>query len=284
MAKENSVVLVGKITTPPTQTYTSADNLYHITFIMEVRRKNQHVDFPEVTVYGLTEEYAAHLVNALNNSEDAYIMVRGMISTQPKEITTICPHCGKEQKIHILHTSVSTIIMPLLLHGKYSEGDLTEYANRASVMGIVCKAPAQRLSQNGMLLTQYQIVLNRGLRIPEQPDFKEDYPWVKSINGCAEESSRHLKVGSQVYITGSLQTREREKTILCSNCNSAVTFHFTVAEIFVKSVEYLANCVFRHNKPDKCNNSTSQKKKHKILLFIEKSILKRGGKKEKLSS
>lgn len=283
MAKENSIVLIGKIINNPSLSYSSEKDLFQLSFVMEVHRKNERIDFPEVNIFGLEEEQAYTLEKNLNDHKDSYIMVRGMIATRYKEITVTCPNCGEINRVSYLHTEISTIIPPLILHGYYSEKDLAEYSNRASVLGIVCSAPIKRQSTNGTSITQYQIAVDRRFRIKEQDDSKDDYPWIKSFDNAAEKSFKHLKVGSQIYINGCIQTRETTRAANCANCNSKITYNVTIAEIVMTSVEYLSNCVFEESDADSYPIKTA-KSQNKIINFIKNKIMKRREQNEKISS
>lgn len=283
MAKENSIVLIGKIINNPALSYSTEKDLFQLSFVMEVRRKNERIDFPEVNIFGLEDEQAYTLEKKLNDHKDSYIMVRGMIATRYKEIIVTCPNCGEKNRVSYLHTEISTIIPPLILHGYYNEEDLVEYSNRASVLGMVCSSPIKRQSTKGKPITQYQITVDRRFRIKEQEDFKDDYPWIKSFDKAAEKSFKHLKVGSQIYINGCIQTRKTTRATNCVNCNSKFTYNVTIAEIVMTSVEYLSNCVFEQSDADSCPNKTA-KTQNKIINFIKSKIMKRREQNEKISS
>lgn len=284
MAKENSIVLIGKIIDSPMLSYSTEKDLFQLSFVLGVRRKNQRIEFPEVNVFGLDEEQAYSLKNNLGDNKDSYIMVRGMIATRYKEITVKCPDCGEENKVSYLHTEISTIIPPMILHGNYNEENLTEYSNRASVLGIVCSTPIERQSTNGMhIIAQYQIAIDRRFRIVEQEDTKYDYPWIKSFDTFAERSLKHLKVGSQILLNGLIQTRKATRKTNCTNCNSEFTYDVKVAEIVMTSIEYLTNCVFEHQY---AQNSSVEiaKPQNKIINFIKNKIMRRRKENEKVSS
>lgn len=284
MAKENNIVLIGKIMDSPELSYSAEKDLFQLSFVLGVLRKNQRIDFPEINIFGLSEEQAYNLKNNLNENKDSYIMVRGMIATRYKEIIVKCPDCGQENKVSYLHTEVSTIIPPLVLHGDYSEESLKEYSNRASVLGIVCSTPIARQSANGMhTIAQYQIVIDRRFRIKEQEDTKYDYPWIKSFDTFAERSLKHLKVGSQIFLNGHIQTRDRTQKAVCINCDTEFEYDVKVAEIVMTSIEYLTNCVFER-KYTQNSSAEISKSQNKIINFIKNKLMRRRKENEKVSS
>lgn len=284
MAKENSIILIGKIIDNPELSYSQEKDLFQLSFILDVRGKNQRIDFPEINIFGLKKEQAYNLKNNLNENKDSYIMVRGMIATRYKEITVKCPDCGEENKVSYLRTEISTIIPPLVLRGDYSKDSLTEYSNRASVLGTVCSTPIERQSANGMhTIALYQIAIDRRFRIKEQEDTKYDYPWIKSFDTFAERSLKHLKVGSQILLNGHIQTREKKRKTVCVNCNSKFEYEVKFAEIVMTSIEYLTNCVFAHQYAQ--NRSIEiAKPQSKIINFIKNKIMRKRKENEKISS
>ena len=91
----------------------------------------------------------------------------------------------------------------------------------------------------------YQIALNRKFHIKTQDvSQKSDYPWVSSFGLQAEEDHKRIQTGSQVLISGGLQTRVVYRKIQCANCNTEIQSQDIVSEIVPYSVEYLNNCIF----------------------------------------
>lgn len=284
MAKENNIILIGKILDSPQLSYSAEKDLFQLSFVLGVCRKSQKIDFPEVNVFGLDEEQAFNLKDNLNENKDSYIMVRGMIATRYKEITVKCPECGKENQVSYLQTEISTIIPPLVLHGDYSKESLKEYSNRASVLGTICSTPFEWQTANGIhTVAQYQIAIDRRFRIKEQEDTKYDYPWIKSFDTFAERSLKHLKVGSQIFLNGQIQTRDRKRKAVCANCETEFEYDVKVAEIVMTSIEYLTNCVFEHQY---AQNSSVEiaKPQNNIINFIKNKIMRRRKENEKVSS
>lgn len=247
MARENIIELVGKITGNPTASYLEDYGTYKVGWRMQVYRRNQRVDTPHIVLYGLDENTAKSVYNDLAKKRESFVMVRGMISTRLENEQIKCPGCGHEQSISILHTEIIAFAPPVFLEGNYEADTLKEFANNANIIGIVCSKPYSRSSTNGTSMTQFQIVIHRKFRVKEQPEQKDDYPWVKTFASLAEDTAVHLTTGTQIYINGALQTRDVQRHAVCENCESQLTYAETVAEIVPYDVEYLSNWLLDEN-------------------------------------
>lgn len=244
MAKENSIILIGKIIDNPTIAYSEKYQSYKISWKMEVLRRNQRTDYPRIKIYDLNKLDAEKIIADLKSNKNAYAMVRGMISTKMNQKVIKCPSCEKEKSVLVLETDVIAFAPPVILVGNYDSENLKELSNNASIIGIVCSDPFKRNCSSGTSLTQFQIVIHRKFHVKEHPEIKDDYPWVKTFSNLADESAAHLKVGSQIYINGALQTRESQRNTVCDECKSKITYSENVAEIVPYDIEYLNNCIF----------------------------------------
>lgn len=265
MAKENSIILIGKIMDNPTIAYSEKYQSYKISWKMEVFRRNQRTDYPRIKIYGLNKFIAERIIEDLKSNKNAYTIVRGMISTKMVQKFVKCPNCGKEKSVFILETDVIAFAPPVVLAGNYNSEELKELSNNANIIGIVCSDPFKRNCSSGTSLTQFQIVIHRKFHVKEQSERKDDYPWVKTFSNQADESAAHLKIGSQIYINGALQTRESQRNTVCDECKSKITYSENVAEIVPYNIEYLSNCVFESS----LNSNNIKTKKEFIHLFLK---------------
>lgn len=258
MAKENVIVLIGKITGNPTASFFEETGTYKVGWQMEVYRRNQRTDVPHVMIYGLSEESARNIYNDLVKKKDHFIMVRGMVSTRMENEMIKCSSCGANKEVLVLYTEVIAFAPPVFLEGNYDLDALKEFANNANIIGTVCSEPYARSSTNGTSMTQYQIAVHRRFRVKEQSDRKDDYPWVKCFANIAEDSAAHLKVGSQIYITGAIQTREVTRRTTCDECQAELSYPEMVGEIVPYDIEYLTNCVFADTEKDTSDNEETK--------------------------
>lgn len=241
MARENTITLVGEISSPLAITLNKVHDTYRIAFNIKTLRRNGRTDFPRVNVFGLSEEQARKMYETYKIG--TFCMVRGMVSTKMAQRVIKCEGCGKEYTSDALVTEVIAYSQPALLNGEYEATELKEFANNLHLIGAVCSEIQTRQNPSGVSMTQYQVAVNRKYHVKEKED-KTDFPWVKTFGRQAEEDEKHLKVSSQVYINGAIQTREVSKTIVCDECESTIKYVENLGEIVPQDVEYLNNCIF----------------------------------------
>ena len=241
MARENTITLVGIVNSPIAVTFNKIHSTYRIAFNIQTLRRNGRTDYPRINVFGLSEEDARKIYEEFKIG--AFIMARGMVSTKMTQKVIKCEGCGKEHVSDALVTEVIAYSKPVLLHGEYEANELREFANNLHLIGAVCSDVQARKSPSGVSMTQYQIAVNRKYHVKEKED-KTDFPWVKTFGRQAEEDEKHLKVSSQIYINGAIQTREVSKTIVCEECESTINYVENLGEIVPQDVEYLNNCIF----------------------------------------
>lgn len=115
-----------------------------------------------------------------------------------------------------------------------------EISNQVYVIGTLCREPKKFKTKKGLVVTQYQIALNRKFRIrSDTPEIKTDYPWVKSYGDTAIEDKMRLDVGSVVAIDGVLQARRVTRKCTCANCGMEYNWEDKAMEIVPYEVEYM---------------------------------------------
>ena len=241
MARENTITIVGKVSSPISVALNKVHSTYRVAFNVETLRRNGRTDFPRINVFGLSEEQARKIFEEFKIGK--FVMIRGMVSTKMVTKVIKCEGCGKEYESEALVTEVIAYSMPVLLEGEYDANLLKEFANNLHMIGAVCSEIQSRKSPSGVSMTQYQVAVNRKYHVKEKED-KTDFPWIKTFGKQAEEDEKHLKVSSQVYINGAIQTREVNKTIVCDECESQIKYIENLGEIVPQDVEYLNNCIF----------------------------------------
>ena len=93
-----------------------------------------------------------------------------------------------------------------------------------------------------MIVTQYQIAMNRKYRIrTDPPEIKTDYPWIKAYGDTAEDNWRRLHVGSEIYFDGYLQARNVQRHTKCQGCGNLIEWKDRAIEIvpYENAIEYI---------------------------------------------
>lgn len=138
----------------------------------------------------------------------------------------------------------------LMVRIPYTDSDVqnwllwrAEISNRIFIMGNLCADPYISDDKNHCA---YQLGINRKAYIPEDdPDIRADYPWVKSSKEQAQKDAEVLRMGSLIFVDGSVQARQGftvEKE--CEHCGTKVQIRDRAMEIVPYAVEYLRNCIF----------------------------------------
>lgn len=236
MAKENYVSLQGEVIQAPqfNKTRTQAR------FMMRTLRRNDKIDEPIISVYD-----PVVLSKIESFKEGDMVQIKGILASIEARKSSICGHCGsKNSAIGTLTTAVAIDVCKL--RDETTLEDLKEFSNIVMTIGTVVKDPTfKQLPKSLTSFTSYQIAINRKYHIKNQDvDQKSDYPWVSSFGQQAEEDAKRIQKGSQIFISGGLQTRVVNRNIICENCKSEILSEDMVGEIVPYSVEYLNNCKF----------------------------------------
>ena len=84
------------------------------------------------------------------------------------------------------------------------------------MFGQLCRDPKKIKPKEGLIVTQYQIAMNRKYRIATDPvESKSDYPWVKCYGQNAVNDYWRLHMGSEIYIDGCIQARSVQRHAFC---------------------------------------------------------------------
>jgi len=176
--------------------------------------------------------------------------VKGVLTSKEVNKKTICPECGAE----VINKGNIVYITPIFICRReigVSDGEgmrllkeRCEVSNEVDVIGNVCREPHYYTDGNGREYAQYQLAVNRRFHIKEDADeIRTDYPWIKTFGRQALEDSKHLRIGSSVYINGALQTREIKRRSECPSCFLEYEWNDAVTEIVPYYIGYLKNCM-----------------------------------------
>ncbi len=249
MARDNSFMFFGQMTEAPVVFLNDVSKTYRVSFSLKTVRRNGRVDFPRISIYGLNEQQAREYVASLKIG--AFVVCRGMVVTRNIEKPIKCEKCGEVSKIATLFTEIITYGKPLVLKEQIDPKDIAEFANLGTVLGSVCTDIRRRDSTDGPDAAQFQVAIGRRYRIEELVDDPmTDYPWVKTFGAIATACIQRLESGSQVYITGSFQTRDIKRNVRCDHCKERLVMDERVGEIVPNGVEFLNNCLFDEEEPE----------------------------------
>lgn len=253
MARENLVILHGQVRSAPQLTINKEGVVTKAMFHMRVLRRpttnaeasgvRLQIDCP--IIYTRNPEMMNQVQTlAVGDMVD----IRGVISSRECRKSTFCPECGHKNIKDGNIVYVTPIYMCKRENADEAQGlqllkARAEISNLVNVIGNLCREPSFYVDGNNREYAQYQLAVNRRIRIREDmEEIKADYPWVKTFGKQALEDSKALHIGSSVYINGALQTREIERKCTCEECGHEYTWNDAAAEIVPYYIGYLANC------------------------------------------
>lgn len=248
MARENSFIFLGELMNAPIVLLNEEYGNYRVTFTLKTLRRNGRVDYPKISVYGLNEETAREYVGKLKPG--VFVMTRGMLSTKMIKKPVKCESCGEVNMVDTLQTEVISYSNPYVFNGKIDPQSIAEFANVGNLIGSLCVEVTRKDSATGPTAAQFQIAVNRRYRVRElEKATRTDYPWIKVFGDTADECLKRLQKSSQVYISGSFQTRDINRHIVCKSCGGKLVYTERVGEVIPNGVEFLNNCLFESKNP-----------------------------------
>lgn len=252
MARQNLVFLYGAVANKPLiYKKEDGDYIYGLAIINVVRgvrdvgdhKRHMKCDNP----YIMSRD---PLILKEMESWEQYDMVevKGMIAAKTIRKGSICTGCGEKNVAEGAFVYVEPIFAMRRGHCEDLDACMKELSknreisNQAYVFGTLCKNPERMSPMSGLVLTQYQIALNRKYRIrSDPPEIRTDYPWVKSYGANAEEDATRLHVGSTVFVDGCLQARSVNRHAVCSKCGKKYDWKDRAMEIVPYETEYVSN-------------------------------------------
>ena len=182
--------------------------------------------------------------------EGDVVEVKGTLATTPlQKKLPVCGNCGKHDNI-ITGTLVyvNPISVTRWCHPRDKEEAQKllvanrEISNCCWGFGTLVRDPKRITPTSGLVVTQYQVAMNRKYRIrTDPPETKADYPWVKAYGITAEDNWRRLHVGSEIYFDGYLQARNVNRHTKCQGCGSDIEWKDRAIEIvpYENAIEYI---------------------------------------------
>lgn len=194
------------------------------------------------------------------------VMLKGTFATKNLKKNSFCTHC-KENDVMTKNTVNGTMAYVNPIHLRkichYADqeqavkdlNDNKEISNQAYALGTLVRDPKQFKTKYGLVITQYQIALNRKYKTrTDPPEIRTDYPWVKSYGEQAAEDRIRLRTGSIVYIDGIIQARTVERRMTCSCCGKEYKWQDKTMEFVPYEMEYMPGTFYTDDDIEKMHN------------------------------
>ena len=225
MARENLVFLRGSVAKDPTVVKNGEDYLYAMVYVnvgrgtREVGDKRDYMKCDNPVIMTRDEQWVKEIETWHEND---IVDIKGVIASKKIKKASFCPYCNTKNTNQGALVYISPIFAERICHLETQQECLQyiaahrEISNQIYVFGRLCNEPKKLTSKSGLVVTQYQIAMNRKWRIrTDPPDVKSDFPWVKSYGANAMEDKKHLHMGSEVYVDGCLQARSILRHSVC---------------------------------------------------------------------
>lgn len=192
------------------------------------------------------------------------VELKGVFTTKDIQKAKPCK-CGNLCKKPGTLTFISPIYIEKREHaenemeGKKLLERRAEISNLITVIGNVAAEP-EFYHEDKLSILQYKVGINRKYFLKEDATLsKADFPMIKEYGTQAEQSHKKIKQGTNVLVSGMLQTRAFTNKIACSECDEVVEFEDTVMEIVSYTTEYLSNFVTDDEISEKERQKLSEK-------------------------
>lgn len=176
------------------------------------------------------------------------VYIKGTIAAKGLKKASFCTFCETKNSADGVLVYINPIYARKLKHcasqdeAQQCVADNREISNQVFVFGTLCTDPKKITPKEGLVVTQYQVALNRKFRIQEDPpEQKSDYPWVKSYGENALQDRIHLHIGSQIFVDGCVQARKVNRHTVCATCQKRYDWVDRALEIVPYETEYIAN-------------------------------------------
>lgn len=257
MARQNNVFLYGFVEKRPrivvnkdTQEPVSAMGYIHVVRgVREAHDGKKYMKHDHPLIVSLEPQVIKKMAEWKEND---VVYIKGTIASKRIEKKSFCPNCRDEHGNATVNSGTGLLVYVNPVFVKHikscpdKETAMTdviksrEISNQVIIVGNLFKEPKYFKAKHGLVITQYQIITNRKFRIrTDDPDIKNDWPWVKSFGEQAIEDRMRLKSGSCVIIDGFLQARKVRRKTKCCNCGQIYEWEDQTMELVPYDTEYV---------------------------------------------
>lgn len=260
MARENSVLLhgvaLGDASIKKPENAATRCMLYlRVVDRTKMQNGKDEIQYTTVFIYSANPK----VVDKMSEIQEGDLVdVYGTITTATVTKRRRCPCCGSENVTRGDATYVSPLYVCRRETGLTKEEvdallmERSELSNRVYAIGNICAGLDYNDKQGtGNPVLRYQLAIPRTIRVHDDTaNLETDFPWVLATGYQAVEGKDALRIGSVVYIKGHLRSKNQEKEVRCTACDSVFTAHdFPLMRISPHFTEYLHNCNFPDAQP-----------------------------------
>ena len=208
LLENNHLVLVGKVTSDKTYSHEIYGEKFYI-FDLEVPRLSKAIDVIPITV-------SERLLTNLNLEIGKKLAVEGQFRSYNS-------YQNERNKL------ILTVFAKEVIEQEESEEDKEEVTNEVTLVGYVCKKPIYRQTPFGREIADILLAVNRAYN---KSDYIPSIAWGRNARFC-----QNMEVGTEVKITGRVQSRNYEKKYEDGTVETRVAYEVSIASMEIASEE-----------------------------------------------
>ena len=246
--KENTVRLTGPVI--KTGIHENPDGTQEVVCVMGVIRGFRHigdgrenVKIDRPVIMSRNQDMIDKIITWHKND---IVNIKGAVTSRTVMKESTCPFCKHKNYKEGLNTYVEPIFVEKLFTTQDDSSSvrylntIREISNEVKLFGSLTREPKKIKIRNGPVVTQYPLAVRRKFIIREDlPSVDTDFPWVKVYGTNALSDRERLRMSSQVYIDGILQSRGINMKSTCLHCGKVYEWKARALEIVPYETEYV---------------------------------------------
>ena len=207
-SENNHLVLIGKVVSDKTYSHEIYGEKFYV-FDLEVVRLSSTVDIIPITV-------SERLLTNMELNIGKKLKVEGQFRS----------YNNYENERNRL---ILTVFAKELIEVEESEEDANEVTNEVVLIGYICKKPIYRQTPFGREIADILLAVNRAYN---KSDYIPSIAWGRNARFC-----QNMEVGTEVKITGRVQSRNYEKKHEDGTTENRVAYEVSIASMEITNNE-----------------------------------------------
>ena len=207
-SENNHLVLIGKIVSEKNYSHEIYGEKFYV-FSLEVVRLSSTTDIIPITI-------SERLLTNVDISIGREVKVEGQFRSYN--------NYENERNRWIL-----TVFAKEVIEQEESEEDKEEVTNEVTLVGYICKKPIYRQTPFGREIADILLAVNRAYN---KSDYIPSIAWGRNARFC-----QNMEVGTEVKITGRVQSRNYEKKYEDGTVETRVAYEVSIASMEIASEE-----------------------------------------------
>lgn len=258
MAKLNLVLLYARVSKTPViaknkETGAYSYGMVYVDAVRGLRQVEDGVNYIRHD-HPLIMSMESEILDEISKwKENDIVLIKGVVTTKTIMKTSFCPECTDEKGNASKNQTRGSLVYvtPIKVNRIASYGDdkkaaiedivnNREISNQIFVYGTLIREPKIFTTKKKLQITQYPIAINRKFTIrADDPNFRTDWPFVKSYGEHAREDKIFLQQGAEIIVDGFMQARTVHRKCKCAKCGKIYEWADHLMELVPYDTEYV---------------------------------------------